>query len=200
MMNKRGVYISIGGVAMIIISFTVAVSIIQDSGMDQGEFSLPDVLEGMFDDVSDKTQIMPGESQSFSFDASVGTKSLLWGMQMLDYQGDDSVHVSITNIYGDNFGQFDVNQPAFFETMTIEKSDIYNFNVENTGHGQVTIIMMFTKNPNDSDTFANPNSPMSTTLLPLAVSGTLLIVGIIVVVVGVIIMIFDYKKRRSEFI
>jgi hypothetical protein len=59
---------------------------------------------------------------------------------------------------------------------------------------------MFTKNPNDSDTLSDPNSPLSKTLLPLAVSGSLLIVGIIVVIVGVIIIIIDYKKRRSEFI
>jgi hypothetical protein len=118
----------------------------------------------------------------------------------LDYQSGDVVLISISNIYGDNFGQFNVNQPAIFETMKIEKSDIYNFNVENKGNRQITVVMMFTKNPNDSKMFSDPNSPLSKTLVPLAVSGSLLVIGIITVIVGITITIFDYRKRRSEFI
>jgi hypothetical protein len=76
----------------------------------------------------------------------------------------------------------------------------YNFNVENTSDRTITIVMMFTKNPQDSTAFSDPNSPLSKTLVPLAVSGALLIVGIIAVIVGVIIIIIDYKKRRSEFV
>jgi hypothetical protein len=199
-MKKRGIYVSIGGVVMIAISFTMAMSILNDQDLGRNEFSISDVLEGMFDQVSDKTQILAGETASFSFDASTSTQTLLWGLQILDYQSGDVVSVSISNIYGDNFGQFNVNQPAIFETMKVEKSDIYNFNVENKGNRQITVVMMFTKNPNDSKMLSDPNSPLSKTVLPLAASGSFLIIGIITVIVGITIIIIDYRKRQSEFI
>lgn len=201
MMKKRGIYIAAGGVVMMVASFAVAMSIIDETGSLDGGFSLPDILEGMFDQVSEKTQINPGESVSFTFDASTGTTMLLWGIQVLDYQSGDEVSVSISNIYGDDFGSFSSDQPALFETMKIEKSDIYSFNVENKGARQITAVMMFTTNPEDSEKFSDPNSPLSKTLVPLAVSGIMLVVGILVVIIGVIIIIIDYRKKRySEFI
>jgi hypothetical protein len=174
-------------------------SVVQDHAFEQGEFSIPEMLEGMFDEVTEQTQIMPGETASFSFDAVGDTRVLLWGMQIMDYQSGDTTTVSISNIFGDKFGEFKVDQPAFFETTMIEKSDIYNFNVENNGNRPITIVMMFTKNPNDS-TFSDPDSPLSKTLVPLAVSGTLFILGLITIIAGAVIIVIDYRKRRSEFV
>lgn len=199
MMKKRGIYIAAGGAAMVVVSFAIAMSVVQDHAFEQGEFSIPEMLEGMFDEVTEQTQIMPGETASFSFDAVGDTKVLLWGMQIMDYQSGDTTTVSISNIFGDKFGEFKVDQPAFFETTMIEKSDIYNFNVENNGNRPITIVMMFTKNPNDS-TFSDPDSPLSKTLVPLAVSGTLFILGLITIIAGAVIIVIDYRKRRSEFV
>ncbi len=198
-MKKRGIYIAVGGIVMMVVSFAVATSIINESGATGDNFSLPDILEGMFDEVSDKTQIGEGSSASFSFDASVDTTALLWGLQILDYQSGDAVDVTISNIYGDDFGKFSSNQPIIFETMRIEKSDIYNFNVENKGTREITVVMMFTKNPDESERLSDPNSPLSKMLVPLAISGVLLFVGIAVIVIGVIITIVDYRKKQSEF-
>jgi hypothetical protein len=200
MFKKRGIYVAIGGVAMIVASFAIAMSIVQRSDLTQNEFFIPDILEGMFDEVSDRTQLEPSDTVSFSFDATTNIDTLLWGIQILDYQSDDKVLVSISNIFGDNFGQFNLDQPTFFETMKIEKNDIYNFMVENKGNRPITVVMMFTKNPNDSKAFSDPNSPFSQTLVPLAVSGTLLIIGIIAIIIGVIVIIIDYRKRSSEFV
>jgi hypothetical protein len=199
-MRKRGMYVSAGGIALILVAFAITTSIMTDQGFDQDGFSLPDVLEGMFDAVSDEVQLAPGQSTSFPFDASEDTKMVLWGLQILDYQGGDSVLVSISNIYGDNFGQLDVDQPAVFETMEMQGGSSYNFNVENTADRTITVVMMFTKNPQDATAFSDPNSPLSKTLVPLAVSGSLLIVGVIAAIAGVIIIVFDYKKSRSEFV
>lgn len=198
-MKKRGIYIAVGGIVMIVVSFAVATSIINESGATSDDFSLPDILEGMFDEVSERTRIDDGGSASFSFDASVDTTSLLWGLQILDYQSGDAVDVTISNIYGDDFGTFSSNQPIIFETMRVEKSDIYNFNVENKGTREITIVMMFTKNPDESERLSDPNSPLSKMLVPLAISGILLFVGIAVIVIGVIITIVDYRKKQSEF-
>lgn len=198
-MKKRGIYIAVGGIVMMVVSFAVVTLIINESGATGDNFSLPDILEGMFDEVSDKTQIGEGSSASFSFDASVDTTALLWGLQILDYQSGDAVDVTISNIYGDDFGKFSSNQPIIFETMRIEKSDIYNFNVENKGTREITVVMMFTKNPDESERLSDPNSPLSKMLVPLAISGILLFVGIAVIVIGVIITIVDYRKKQSEF-
>ena len=203
MMRKRGVYISVGGMSMVIASFVFAMSLISTSGFPQSEseFSLPKLMEGMFDEVSDKTQIEPGETGTFSYDATSGVTSLFWGLQIMDYESKDSVSVSISNIYGDDFGTFSSTQPAFFETMQVKSADVYNFNVKNTGDRPINVVMMFTKNPETSKNFSDSNSPFSKTLLPLAVSGVLFIVGIIVAIIGIIILVSDYrKKQNSNFI
>ena len=197
-MKKRGVIISLSGIAMLVISFSIAISILQSSGMSGDEFSLSDVLKDAFDQVSDKTQIQPGETSFFSFDASEGTKTLLWGLQILNSEIGDGVLISISNIYGDDFGTFTSNQPVFFETLEITKADVYNFNVKNKGTRSVTIVMMFTKNPDDSNLAIDPSSPLGKSIFPLAVSGTFFIVGIITTIAGIIIIIVDYRKNRSS--
>ena len=197
-MKRRGVYISVGGMTMIVASFVFAMSVISDTGFPQSEFSLPELMEGMFDEVSERMQIEPGDTSVVSFDASSDTNSLFWGLQIMDYQSKDSVSISISNIYGDEFGAFSSDQPAFFETMKVESADIYNFNVKNTGARPISVVMMFTKNPEESKNFTDANSPLSKTLLPLAISGVLFIVGIIITIIGIIILVIDYKKKQNS--
>ena len=197
-MRKRGIIVSLVGVVMLIVSFAIAISILQSSGTSEDKFSLPDVLKDAFDQVSDKTEIQPHETTFFSFDASKDTKTILWGIQIIDAEMGDSVSISISNIYGDDFGKFTSNQPVFFDTLEITKPDVYNFNVENKGNRPITIVMMFTKNPDDSKSIINPNSPLGKSLLPLAASGSFFIVGIMTTIIGIIIIIVDYRKNRSS--
>ncbi|MBM3904612.1 MAG: hypothetical protein FJ357_05725 [Thaumarchaeota archaeon] len=198
-MQKRGIYVSIGGVSLVVISFAVAMSLVSSTGFPDSEFALSDMMEGMFDDVSDRVQIEPGETGIFSFDASSGVDSVFWGIQIMDFQAGDSVSISISNIYGDDIGTFESDQPALFETMKIEQADIYSFHVKNTGARPINTMMMFTKNPETSEKFSDPNSPLVKTLVPLAVSGILMMVGIIAIIIGVIIIIIDYRKKSSRF-
>lgn len=197
-MKKRGVIVSLAGVAMLVISFSIAISILESSGISDNEFLLPDVLRDAFDQVSEKTQIQPGDTAYFSFDASSDTRTLLWGFQIMDSQMGQGLVISISNIYGDDFGQFTTNQPVFFETLEVTRSDVYNFNVENKGSDPVTLVMMFTENPDDSKSVINPNSPLGKSLLPLAASGTFFITGIVTTMAGIIIIIIDYRKNRSS--
>jgi hypothetical protein len=198
MMKKRGIYVSVGGMAMIIASFAFAMSLVSDTGFPDSEFSLSELMEGMFDQVSDRTQIEPGETIPFSFDATSDVDSLFWGLQIMDYQNNDSVLVTISNIYGDDLGTFNSKQPAFFETMQVTSADIYNFNVKNTGQRPINVMMMFTKNPEESEKFSDPNSPLAKTILPLAISGILLMLGIIIIIIGVMILVIDYKKKQDS--
>jgi chorismate mutase len=172
--------------------------LVSDTGFPNSEFSLSELMEGMFDQVSERTQIEPGETMPFSFDATSDVNSLFWGLQIMDYQNADSVSVTISNIYGDDLGTFSSKQPAFFETMQITNADIYNFNVKNTGQRPISVMMMFTKNPEESEKFSDPNSPLAKTILPLAISGILLILGIIIIIIGVIILVIDYKKKQDS--
>jgi hypothetical protein len=197
-MRKRGVIISLAGVVMLAVSFSIAISILESSEMTGNEFLLPDVLKDAFDQVSEKTQIHPGDTAYFSFDASSETKTLLWGFQVTDSQMDERLLISISNIYGDDFGKFTVNQPVFFGTLEITRSDVYNFNVENKGDNPITLVMMFTENPDSSNSVINPDSPLGKSLLPLAASGTFFIAGIITTIAGIIIIIIDYRKNRSS--
>jgi len=198
-MQKRGIYVFFGGVSLVVISFAVAMSLVSSTGFPDSEFALSDMMEGMFDDVSDRVQIEPGETGIFSFDASSGVDSVFWGIQIMDFQAGDSVSISISNIYGDDIGTFESDQPALFETMKIEQADIYSFHVKNTGARPINTMMMFTKNPETSEKFSDPNSPLVKTLVPLAVSGILMMVGIIAIIIGVIIIIIDYRKKSSRF-
>ncbi|WKT57104.1 hypothetical protein QVH35_06495 [Candidatus Nitrosotenuis chungbukensis] len=167
-MKKRGIIVSLAGIAMLTVSFSIAISILESSGMTGDEFLLPDVLKDAFDQVSEKTQIQPGDTAYFSFDASGDARMLMWGFQVIDPQMDESLAISISNIYGDDFGKFTTSQPVFFETLEITRSDVYNFNVENKGGNPVTLVMMFAENPDDSESVINPNSPLGKSLLPLA--------------------------------
>lgn len=198
-MRKRGLYISVGGLSLIVISFVAAMSLISDQVLPTSDFSLPEMMQGMFDQVSEQTQIEPGDTSTFSFDADSDVTSLFWGLQIMNYDSGDSVSVSITNIFGDDLGKFDSKQPAFFENMDIAKADNYNFNVKNTGTKSINVVMMFTKNPEESERFSDPNSPLAKKLVPLAISGILLMAGIIVVIAGVIILVIDRKKQNSRF-
>ena len=78
-------------------------------------------------------------------------------------------------------------------------AEVYNFNVQNTGTRTINVVMMFTKNPESSEKFSNPDSPLVKTLVPLAVSGIALIIGVLTTIVGIIILIIDYRKKTSRF-
>ena len=189
--------IALAGVVMLVASFAVAVSVLEQGAIG-GDFSLPVLLEGMFDQVSDNASLYPGETTYFSFDATSGTDQVLWGLQILDYRGGDRVSVSISNIYGDDFGTVESDQPAFFNTLAVPQSDVLNFMVENKGGRQITVVMMFTKNPEQQDRLVDQNSPLGRMLIPLAAVGFLLLFGIIVIIAGAIIMVYDYKKRQNS--
>jgi hypothetical protein len=60
------------------------------------------------------------------------------------------------------------------------------------------VIVLFSEDPENSDTISNPTSPVNDMILPLVISGFLLIIGIIITIIGVIIMIFDLKNKLEN--
>ncbi len=198
-MKTRGPIIGIIGIIIIVISIVMVVTIFPANNPTMGgEILLPNLLEDMFDTVSDEVLIMPGESNSFSFTSMDSEVQLLWGLQVLEYKQGDKFSVAVSNSLGDELSKFDLSGPILFDSFEIPKTDIYSFEVRNLGPRPIAVMMMFSEDPDNSAAFSDPNSPLMTTLLPLAVSGILLIIGIIVVIFGFILFLMDWKKSKNE--
>ncbi len=197
-MKKRGFYVMIGGAVMIIAAMGVAYSIMANAPEGLSGEDLFPSPESMFDNVSEQVTIDAGNAYSFSHTANAAQVPLMWGVHIIDYKGDESLTVSISNIFGDKFGSFTENDPIFIKSFTIPKIDTYNFNVENNGKSSVTLKMMFTENPEKSKALTDPNSPFVKNIIPLATAGFLLIIGIIVVISGIILAVVDWKKGKNQ--
>jgi len=198
MMNKRGLIISIIGMMMIGISLSVAALSIPSSISKSDNFSVPLLFEGMFNDVSDEIEIMPGNSEYVSYSVSSSNVPLLWGIQIIDYHSGDKLSITISNIFGDDYGMFVQDEPILFEVLEITKSDTLNFEIQNIGTENVNIVTMLSEDPENSDSFSNPNSPMMNMVFPLLVSGILIILGIIVLMVGLLVIFIDWKDYQNK--
>lgn len=188
----------IAGAAMIIAAMGVAYSIMANTPEGLSGQDLFPSPESMFDNVSEQVTIDSGNAYSFSHTTNTAQVPLMWGVYIIDYKGDESVTVSISNIFGDKFGSFSVNDPIFIKSFTIPKIDTYNFNVENNGKSPITVKMMFTENPEKSKALTDPNSPFVKNIIPLATAGFLLIIGIIVIISGTILAVVDWKKGKNQ--
>jgi len=197
-MNKRGPVVTLVGFGLIIFSLLIAISSVPSSISESDTFLISSLFEGMFDDVSEPFQIMPGNMIYTSYSTSLSDVPLLWGIQIIDYQYEDKLSIQISNIFGYSYGEFIQNDSILFETILVDQSDTLNFQIENTGTRTVDVIVLFSEDPKNSDVLSNPNSPVMDMVLPLIVSGFLFIIGIIITMIGVIIMIFDLKNKLEN--
>ncbi len=185
------------GVVLIIATFAIAYSIMPPTTAEVGKifFAVP---ENLFDSVTDKQIIEPGTTFTFSHTTEVSQVPLMWGLHILDYQPDDRVSITISNIFGDKFGSFDEGDPIFIKSFMIPRVDTYNFNVGNNGKNPVTVSMMFSENPEKSKALTDPNSTFKKSIVPLAIAGFLFIIGIIALIAGIILSIVDWKKGKNQ--
>lgn len=197
-MKKRGPIIGICGVSLIIISISIMISVLPNDITDSGDFFIPSMFEGMFDQISDNIQILPGESGYFSYSAKLSNIPLLWGVQIVNYQDGDKLTVSISNIYGDDYGVFSQDGPIIFEMLEIHQSDTLNFEIQNHGSRMIDVVVMLSEDPDNSDALSNPNSPFMNKLMPLAISGILIILGIIILLVGSVLSFVDWKNIQNN--
>jgi len=197
-MKKRGPIIGIFGLILIIVSLYIMISVFPSNITDRGDFYIPSMFEGMFDQISDNIQIMPGESGYFSYSTKSSNVSLLWGVQVVDYQDGDKLSVSISNIYGDEYGVFSQDGPIIFEILEITQSDTLNFEIQNRGSRIINVVVMLSEDPDNSDALSDPNSPFMNKIMPLAISGILVILGIITLLIGVILSFIDWKNKNNK--
>jgi hypothetical protein len=198
-MKKRGPIIGIFGLILVTGSILIIVSVFPTSGIaDRDDFYIPSMFEGMFNQVSDDIQILPGESGYFSYSTKSSNVPLLWGVQITDYQDGDKLSISISNVYGDDYGVFSQDGPIIFEMLDITKSDTLNFEIRNHGSRIINTVVMLSEDPDNSNALSNPNSPFMNKILPLAISGILLIIGIITLLIGVILSLVDWKNIQNN--
>lgn len=198
-MKKRGPVIGIIGLILVISSLSVMFSVFPASNItNRDDSSIPSMFEGMFNQVSDNIQIPPGESGYFSYSTKSSNVPLLWGVQIIDYHDGDKLSVSISNIYGDDYGVFSQDGPIIFETLEITKSDALNFEIQNHGSRIINVVVMLSEDPDNSGALSSPNSPFMNKILPLAISGILIILGIITLLIGVIVSLVDWKNIQNN--
>ena len=197
-MNKRGLIIFVFGLILVIVSFSIAVSVIPSGVSESNNLPMSILFEEMFDEVSDEVLIMPGDSTFVSYDTLSSNVSLLWGMQILDYQSDDQISIIISNIFGDDYGKFVQNDPIMFELLEISQSDTLNFEIKNLGSRHVTILIMFSEDPKNSNVFSNSNSSAMKMIFPLAISSVMILLGIIVSIIGIFVFLIDLKNYQNN--
>jgi hypothetical protein len=198
-MKKRGPVIGIIGLILVISSLSIMFSVFPASNItNRDDSSIPSMFEGMFNQVSDNIQIPPGESGYFSYSTKSSNVPLLWGVQIIDYHDGDKLSVSISNIYGDDYGVFSQDGPIIFETLEITKSDTLNFEIQNHGSRIINVVVMLSEDPDNSGALSSPNSPFMNKILPLAISGILIILGIITLLIGVIVSLVDWKNIQNN--
>ena len=197
-MNKRGLIITIVGLVLVGVSLGVASSTIPSNVTGPNDLSMVTMFDGMFDEITDELQIVPGESAYVSYDASSYGVPLLWGIQLTEYETGDMLSITITNIFGDDEGEYIQSEPILFEMVEAIESDILNFEIKNIGQNTVYVIVMFSEDPENSDALSNPDSPLMNMVLPLLISGFLLILGIIISLIGTIIILVDLKNNLDD--
>ena len=197
-MIKRGPIIAISGIVMILISVSVAATIVPSNVTGPDSLSMSNLFEGMFNEISNEIEIMPDDTAFFPYSTLSSDVPLMWGIQIIDFESGDELSVNISNIFGDEYGKFVQDEPILFELLQITQSDTLNFELKNLGSESITVALMFSEDPENSAALTDPNSPVMNTILPLVISGFLLILGIIVSVIGTIVILIDLKNNQNN--
>ena len=197
-MKKRGLIISLAGITLIGISLLIAMSVIPSTFSDSTTFSMPSMFEGMFNEISNEIQIMPGDSAYVSYSTFSSDIPLLWGIQIIDFQFGDKLSIHISNIFGDSYGELIQDEFILFEVLQIEQSDTLNFEIKNLGSQNIIVIAMFSEDPENSDALSSSNSTVMNMMAPLVISGIMIILGILISIIGGIILLIDWKNIQDD--
>ncbi len=197
-MIKRGPVVAFSGIAMILISASVAATIVPSSVAGPSGFSISALFEEMFDEISNEMEIMPDGAAFFSYSTLSSDVPLMWGIQIIDFELGDELSIKISNIFGDEYGTFIQDEPVLFELLQIIQSDTLNFEITNLGSEPLTVVLMLSEDPENFAALTDPDSPVMNTVLPLVISGFLLILGILVSIIGAIVFLVDLKNSQNN--
>ncbi len=198
-MNKRGLIVTGIGAALIVASFMVVFALFFNlDPVFDGEMFASDLLDEMFDSVTHESVIYPGGSTSFEYSGRAAGVPLLWGVQIVDFDDGDSIVVTTRGSSGGDLYAVQTADPVVFDMFVMDDAGSYVFEVENKGDRPIGVVMMFAEDPDASDLLSDSDSPVLHMLLPLAVSGLVLMAGIATLIAGAVLVIYDWKKEKSR--
>ncbi|ABK78020.1 hypothetical protein CENSYa_1397 [Cenarchaeum symbiosum A] len=196
-MRKRGPVVMLAGAVVAAASLATVLYFIPDAGpIVNNQLPVDDLLEGIFTEVSGEVLLYPGEANTFSHTPSDPGVTVMWGLQVPEHRSGDVFTVSVI-AGGEELGSHRISGPVHFSVLAPD-TGAADFHVENTGGRPAAVVMMFVDDPENSEALNNPDSPLLTVLLPLAVAGTLLMIGIISAASGGIITLVDWNRSRSQ--
>jgi hypothetical protein len=76
-------------------------------------------FDGMFDEITNEITIESGELTYVSYDTGASDIPLLWGIHITDYVSRDVLSINISNIFGNDYGEFEITEPILFEALNI---------------------------------------------------------------------------------
>ncbi|MGH1568935.1 MAG: hypothetical protein ACRBBZ_07145 [Nitrosopumilus sp.] len=94
-----------------------------------------------------------------SYDTNTSSILLFWNLQITNYVSRCVLSVNISNIFGDDYGEFEITEPILFEVLEIIQSDGLDFEIKNTGSSTVNVAAMFSECPENSNALSRANSP-----------------------------------------
>ncbi len=68
--------------------------------------------------------------------------------------------INVFNIFGDDYGEFEISEPVLFKALEITLSDSLNFEIQNVGPRTVHVVVIFSEDPENFDALSNPDSPV----------------------------------------
>ena len=206
-LRRRGPVVGLAGAAITAGSFLALLSIM--AGLDEitvnGEMlSVRGLLDGAITDVTDEALVFPGDAAEFRhtlYGAAPGGADppLLWAVEIADYEEGDAFSVSVSDGLGGHvYGPRASAEPVMVDTIRAPGADSLVFSVRNDGDRPVRAVAMFVDDPADVDIFADPDSPLLASLVPLAVSGLAMLAGMATMAAGAVISLVDWRSARRR--
>ena len=178
------------------ISFFIADSIIVSDFSGPVGFDMDSVFESMFDEITGDIILAPGSTETISYMVKSDGSPLLLAVMISDYAQEDILSIKVSDTYGNIYGEFVQSEEMRFEIVEPAREGTLDVLVTNSGDNYVAIIVMFSEDPENSTMYTDPNSPLNSLIIPLAITGILLFVGFLVLVVGVVMFIVDMRRQR----
>ncbi len=195
-MRKRGLFIMCIGAIIFGISFIIADSILMSDFSGPAGFDADSIFESIFDEITDEIIIAPGSTETISYIVESDNSPILLAIHIVDYIQEDVLSIKLSDTYGNVYGEFVQSEEMRFEIIESAREGVLDIAVTNSGNKYVAIFAMFSEDPENSAMYTDPNSPLNTLIIPLAITGILIIMGFLVLVVGVIIFIVDMRQQR----
>jgi len=195
-MKRRGLYTACAGTVLFGVSLLAANSVAESNFMGPAGFDVSSIFDGMFDMVTDEITIIPGATERVSFAVESDGVPVIWAVHMTDYEPGDSLSIAAYGPSGNAYGRSTQIDEVTFEAVEQAREGPVDIEITNTGPEPVTITVMFSEDPENSEMFMDPDSPLNKLIFPLVIAGAALIAGLVVVIAGIVIFLMDMRRQQ----